>query len=139
MPIDDPSALKGAAAPRAVAASISLNQAEGRVGVVSEMEKALVRGVNADTIARVVMVLVIAAIFVGLNWAVIAFLRTAFDHDIALLTAGIVKVPADRVITTNVFMSLIGATVVQVGVAIIAIVNYLFPKKAVSPTVGSTS
>jgi len=37
--------------------------------------------------------------------------------------------PADRVITANVFMSLIGATVVQVGVATVAIVSYLFPKK----------
>jgi len=38
--------------------------------------------------------------------------------------------PSDRAITASVFMSLIGATVVQVGVATIAIVSYLFPKRA---------
>lgn len=85
------------------------------------------------------MVLVIAAIFIGLNWAVIHFVEIAFDQDVALLKAGTVKTPADRVITTNVFVSLIGATVVQVGVAIIAIVNYLFPKKPDTQKSGSAS
>lgn len=46
-----------------------------------------------------------------------------------MLAAGKLK-GEDRVITANVFMSLIGATVVQVGIAVVAIINYLFPKKA---------
>lgn len=34
--------------------------------------------------------------------------------------------PADRTITSNVVMTLIGATTVQLGVALIAITNFLF-------------
>lgn len=86
--------------------------------------------INANTISRLLMVLVIAGIFVGLNWAVMAFVREAFLNDMAQIAANppLIK-PEDRLVTTQVLMALIGATVVQVGVAVIAIVSYLFPKQ----------
>jgi len=59
-----------------------------------------------------------------------SLVRQACDRDLEMMQKfpQLFK-PADRVITANVFMSLIGATVVQVGVATVAIVSYLFPKK----------
>ena len=87
--------------------------------------------INANTISRLLMVLVIAGIFIGLNWAVMSFVSEAFLNDVEQMKANppLIK-PSDRLITTEVVMSLIGATVVQVGVAVIAIVSYLFPKQA---------
>ena len=107
--------------------TVSLTTDRGDVGKISEMEKAKVGALKADTISRALLVVVIAGIFIGLNWAVIDFVRTAFAADMELLGKGTIKA-TERVVSTNVFMSLIGATIVQVGIAIIAIVNYLFPK-----------
>jgi hypothetical protein len=83
-------------------------------------------GLYADTWARILIVVVIAAIFAGLNWEVMRFIERVFDADLVLLKT----LPASpRVVTTQVLIGLITATVVQVGVAIIAIVSYLFPKE----------
>ena len=110
--------------------TVSLDDVESDVGQVSEArERAVVFGMYADTWSRVGMVAVMAIIFVGLNWLVIDFLNGAFAVDVRMLES---KPPAllaaDRLVTSNVLMTLIGATVVQVGVAIAAIVSYLFPK-----------
>lgn len=75
------------------------------------------------------MVWVIAGIFIGLNGAVMLFVYEAFLNDVAQMAANPPLKPENRLITTEVVMSLIGATVVQVGVAVIAIVSYLFPKQ----------
>lgn len=87
--------------------------------------KAKVFGSYADTWSRLLMVAVIALIFVGLNWYVMRFIGKVFEADLELLRSG---KTAQRVVTTEVLMSLIAGTVLQVGVAIIAIVSYLFPK-----------
>ena len=110
--------------------TVSLDDVESDVGQVSEArERAVVFGMYADTWSRVGMVAVMAIIFVGLNWLVIHFLNGAFAADVRMLES---KPPAllaaDRLVTSNVLMTLIGATVVQVGVSIAAIVSYLFPK-----------
>ena len=104
-------------------------------GEIDPFTDAKIESIKADTASRRFMVIVMALIFVGLNAAVIAMVAWAYSDDVMLLQ----KLPnafksSDRVITTNVFMSLIGATVVQVGVATIAIVTYLFPKKNDSAT-----
>lgn len=94
----------------------TLGEAEGRAKVF---------GLYADTWSRIIMVLVIAAIFIGLNYKVMSFIEDVFKQDIASMK---LASPPSRIVTTEVLMSLIGATVVQVGVATIAIVSYLFPK-----------
>lgn len=97
---------------------------------LADQKLATAISINANTISRLLMVLVIAGIFIGLNWAVMSFVREAFLNDVAQMAANppLIK-PEDRLITTEVVISLIGATVVQVGVAVIAIVSYLFPKQ----------
>jgi hypothetical protein len=110
---------------------INLNDEVSKGGELTQAKGwAEVRSINADTLFRGLMVLVIAGIFIGLNYGVFNLVSSAFDKDIALMTAaGSNYKPSDRVITTNVFVSLVGATVVQVGVAAITIVSYLFPKR----------
>jgi hypothetical protein len=91
-------------------------------------ERARVLGMHIDNGARAVMVLVMCALFIGLNFYVMSFVEDVFKADTQFLT----KLPAgatpSRVVTTEVLMSLIGSTAVQVGVAIVTIVAYLFPK-----------
>ncbi len=86
-----------------------------------EEREARLWGKKIDTWLRIAMVVVIAVLLIGLNYRVMQFIDVVFAADMGLPAA-------NRVITKEVLMSLIGATVVQVGVATIAIVGYLFPK-----------
>lgn len=115
---------------RGAVETVRLDDEEQNLGQVSEAkERAIVFGMYADTWSRIGMVIVMALIFIGLNWRVVGFLQDAFNADIRMLES---KPPtltaADRLVTPNVLMTLLGATVVQVGVSIAAIVSYLFPK-----------
>ena len=102
-----------------------------KLGEIDPFIDAKIESIKADTDSRRYMVKVMAFIFVGLNAAVIAMVAWAYYEDMKLLELpNSVFKSTDRVIDTKVFMSLIGATVVQVGVATIAIVTYLFPKKS---------
>jgi hypothetical protein len=90
---------------------------------------AKVVALHADTAARILMVLVMAGLFVWLNFRVLQVVERAFAADLRMLEAKPPGIAAgDRLVTANVLMSLIGATVVQVGISIAAVVSYLFPK-----------
>lgn len=104
-----------------------LDQETAQLGEISEEAKARIRSMDADTRVRLWMALVISALFILLNAAVIFLIWNAFNADILLLSEKLIQ-NDQRLITENVFMSLIGATVVQVGVTLVAITNYLFPK-----------
>ena len=88
-------------------------------------QRARTEAIRADTKSRRFMVGVIAFLFFSLNAAVMLFIWKVFASDLEH-----VKIAPDtaRIVTTEVLMSLVAATVVQVGVAVIAIVSYLFPK-----------
>jgi len=107
--------------------TVALNE-ESIGGVSSGRDRALVWSIYADIVARLIMVTVIAVIFYWLNSEVMQFVRDAFAEDVKLLTAKIIT-SENRVVTNNVIVSLVGATVVQVGAAIVVIVSYLFPKR----------
>lgn len=98
-------------------------------GVSPGRDRAMIWSIYADIFARLIMVLVITAIFYWLNSQVMSFVREAFAEDVKLVAAKVVTAE-HRVVTNGVVMSLVGATVVQVGAAIVAIVSYLFPKKS---------
>lgn len=108
--------------------TLELGQEASKLGEIDEETKARIRGMDADTRVRLRMASVISVLFVVLNAAVIFLVWEAFSADISLLKDNLIK-HDQRLITENVFMSLIGATVVQVGVTLIAITGYLFPKK----------
>ena len=105
-----------------------LNQEAAQLGEIDEETKARIRSIDADTRVRLWMAVVITVLFIALNAAVIFLVWTAFSADITLLKDKLIQ-NNQRLITENVFMSLIGATVVQVGVTLVAITGYLFPKK----------
>ena len=107
--------------------TVALNE-DSIGGVSSGRDRALVWSIYADIVARLIMVTVIAVIFYWLNSEVMQFVRDAFAEDVKLLTAKIIT-SENRVVTNNVIVSLVGATVVQVGAAIVVIVSYLFPKR----------
>lgn len=95
---------------------------------LSRLDEVTARGREVDTNLRVWMVGVLAFIFIGLNAGMGLMLYSAFLTDVAHLTAHLIK-PDERLITEKTFMTLIGATVVQVGFGIAAVVAYLFPKQ----------
>ncbi|MBP6058068.1 MAG: hypothetical protein KA524_06595 [Nitrosomonas sp.] len=104
-----------------------LNQETAQLGEINEEAKARIRSMDTNTRVRLWMALVISSLFILLNAAVIFLIWNAFNADIALLREKLIQ-NDQRLITENVFMSLIGATVVQVGVTLVAIISYLFPK-----------
>ncbi len=60
---------------------------------------------------------------------IMSFIHEAFRADLEPMRSTNAPMAAtDRLVTTQLLMSLIGATVVQVGIATIAIVSYLFPR-----------
>ena len=101
---------------------------EAKIATQIQSMKAQILSVNADTISRFVMVLAIAGIFIWLNYQVMSLVENVFIKELALLESGKLKA-TERSVNTQVFTALITATVVQTGIAIIAIVTYLFPKK----------
>lgn len=97
----------------------------GRTGLAM----AVARSVAADMWFRGAMVFVVCGVFIWLNAGVMGFVRDAFTNDSTHLLANPPMAAADRLVTSNVVMALIGATVVQTGIGFIAIVSYLFPKR----------
>lgn len=91
------------------------------------MEAARVRSHNTDTKLRSIMVGVLAAIFIGLNVGMGYLIYLAYATDVELLRANMIR-PSERVLTEKAFLSLIAATVAQVGFGIAAVVTYLFPR-----------
>ena len=100
---------------------------EGRVG--NAVETATARSIRADIWLRIGMVVVVCGIFIWLNWRVIEFVQEALRLDIARMNATPPMPPEHRLVTSQVVMALIGATVVQTGIGFIAITSYLFPRR----------
>jgi len=106
----------------------SLAIEEAKLTVSQQEARARNLGTHADTFVRVVMAIAMIWLFFHLNTKVISLVQDAFNNDISLLRDKLIQ-SDERLITENVFMSLIGSTVVQVGVTLVAITGYLFPKK----------
>lgn len=98
------------------------------LGGINEERKARIFGMYTDNAVRVGMAFIIGVLFIVLNVGVIILIQNAFNADISLIREGLIQ-GDQRLITEKVFMSLIGATVVQVGVALVAITRYLFPER----------
>lgn len=114
-------------APQGAPTTIRLDDEEERIS--GAIEEATAQGMRADIWYRGLMLGVVALIFIGLNAAVMWFIRDAYLHDLAGMAAKPPLLASERLVTTNVLLSLVGATVVQTGVGFIAIVSYLFPKR----------
>ena len=71
----------------------------------------------------------VVALFILANLFVLAFLGIIFAYDVILIRHGFIM-PGDRLITSELLMTLVGATAVQVGTIMVSISIYLFPKPA---------
>lgn len=80
-----------------------------------------------DTHLRIALAIVLIMIFFFVNVGVGWLVHDAYSSELGLLKLQKMSA-ADRTITPGVFMSLIGASVVQVGAGIATILTYLFPK-----------
>jgi hypothetical protein len=71
---------------------------------------------------------VIVAAFLIVNWLVLWGIWRVYQEDIELLTlAGSKFTASDRLVTTNLMITVIGATTVQLGTLIVLMGKYLFP------------
>ena len=81
--------------------------------------------IHVDTWTRAFMVAVVSGLFLYLNIRVMSFTELIFQSDLALIK---MAPNTTRIVTAQVLLALIGATVVQAGVVIVAVTAYLFPK-----------
>lgn len=91
-----------------------------------EMRAEELAGMRTDRWLRLGMGGVMTLLFVALNGAVIWLLHGAIQSDMAMLDQKLIE-PGERLITENVYMTLIGGTVVQVAAIVLAIARYVFP------------
>jgi hypothetical protein len=75
------------------------------------------------------MLFIIGGLFVVLNAAVIWLIFYAMRIDVSFITAH-ADLADKRTITSTVFQTLIGATVVQTGAVTWAMARFLFPNQA---------
>lgn len=71
------------------------------------------------------MVVVMLGFFIGLDWVILDMVQEATATDAKYIAAKLI-LPDQRLISENVYLSLIGATVLQAKV-IMAANTYLFP------------
>ena len=121
----------------AQSSQISLSDIAGRTGIsLSEIvdrgeykdafREQRIADLKADRRLRIGMASVLIVLFVLLNGVVVWMVARAVANDASLISAGTIQ-PDQRLITENVYMSLVGATVVQLSSILFAIARYLFP------------
>lgn len=102
----------------------------------SRLGSARANSIYVDIVLRFLMVVVVSGIFIWLNHGVLDIVAEVMKSDKEMLVARQITA-SDRLITSNVIMALVGATVVQTGIGFIAICTYLFSKRA-AETVADT-
>ena len=106
--------------------ALKLSQYEPRTGIKEERIKEEIAGLKAERHMRYVMVIAVTVLFMALNGVVVWMITDAAGTDRQLIAAGTLN-SEGRLITEKVYMSLVGATVVQVSSILIVIARYLFP------------
>lgn len=92
-------------------------------------EYVLLKNASTDAGLRAGMVRDLTRLFVRLNASLFAGIAFIVFLDAWLIHAGLAK-PGDRIVSSQVLMTLIGATAVQLGLGVAAMVAYLFPRTA---------
>jgi hypothetical protein len=87
-----------------------------------------IRSRISDAGLRKVVAIAIVVAFLVVNALVLLGVWIAFKEDIELLTRnGTNFGPKDRLVTTELLMTLVGATTVQLGALIVLMGKYIFP------------
>jgi phage shock protein PspC (stress-responsive transcriptional regulator) len=100
---------------------INLDEEATAVGLSVEQQIALGEHRLRKDIAKWIL-----CVFIAANVVVLAGLAASFGFDVTLLRGGTIA-PADRIVTSEVLMTVIGGTTVQLGAVMYLIANYLFP------------
>lgn len=117
---------------KAQASTVSGNAEVSKVDLAQETAKEGFAGFNLEMgkhNQRWVMLSVIGLLFVVLNGAVIWLIIYAMHIDVGFITAH-PELADKRLITSAVFQTLIGATVVQTGAVTWVMARFLFPNRA---------
>lgn len=96
---------------------------------LTPVEYVLLKNASTDAGLRATMVRDLTRLFVRLNASLFAGIAGVVLLDAWLIYIGVAK-PVDRIVSSQVVMTLIGATAVQLGLGVAAMVAYLFPKRA---------
>lgn len=107
---------------------IKLAEVQADLGSSIEEEKGReeIAGMRADRNLRLIMGIALMVLFVLMNGVVVYLVSEAAEMDAQMITSGKIK-SSERLISENVYMSLVGATVVQLSSILFAIARYLFP------------
>lgn len=92
-------------------------------------EWVLIKNAATDANLRIALVRDLTRLFVRLNAALFAGIGGIVLLEAAMIYLGLAK-PSDRIVSSQVVMTLIGATAVQLGFGVAAMIAYLFPKRA---------
>jgi hypothetical protein len=88
-----------------------------------------IAGMRADRTLRIGMAVALTVLFVVMNGVVVCLIVHGIEMDSRMITEKML-LPADRLVTEKVYISLVGATVVQLSSILFAIARYLFPAAA---------
>lgn len=98
------------------------------VNVVSPIERQAIEDMKIDRWLRFGMVAIMLGNFIGMEWAVLGMVQEAIANDAQYIAAKLI-LPDQRLISENIYLSLIGATVLQAAVVMVSITNYLFSNR----------
>ena len=98
------------------------------VNVVSPIERQAIVDMKIDRWLRAGMVAIMLGNFIGMEWTVLGMVQEAIAND-AQYTAAKLILPDQRLISENIYLSLIGATVLQAAAVMVSITNYLFSNR----------
>jgi len=100
--------------------------------LVPPRERELIKGLRSDRMLRVWMAGILTVLFVVLNGFVVWMVWDAVQADRALIAAAKITTLDQRVITQQVYLALIGGTVIEVAAIVLVIARYLFPTRTES-------
>lgn len=95
---------------------------------MSPIERQAIEDMKIDRWLRVGMVAIMLGNFIGMEWTVLGMVQEAIANDAQYIAAKLI-LPDQRLISENVYVSLIGATVLQAAVVMVSITNYLFSNR----------
>ncbi len=114
--------------PAAVEPTVTLRSLEQDQGSSLTVADRIAR---SDARLRIWVAIAVVVTFLCVNGAVLLGIWFAFQHDIAMLAISNGSFLAkDRLVTTELLMTLVGATTVQLGGLIVLIGKYIFPAAA---------
>jgi len=104
-----------------------VTQADQSGSLEEEETKAKILGIKSDIFLRIIFVTTMVVLFIMLNIFIIELIKDSVARDAEMIKCDLIK-PTKRLVTENVYISLIAGTVAQLGTVMVAMAHYFFPK-----------